>query len=475
MIGLIDCNNFYVSCERTLDPSLNGKPVVVLSNNDGVVISRSNEVKALGVSMAGAAYQYRELFKKHNVRVFSANFNYYMQVSEQVMRLVREVSPEVEVYSVDEAFINLRGLEWKKPTEYLRALREQILREIKIPVSIGIAESKTLTKAASEFAKKDPAHGGVLNLYGNPEVRNEYLRTLEVGDLWGVGRQFEKFLQSENIFNAMQLVEMPDHWILKHLHIGGLKMAWELRGIPCIPVAANLAPPKQIMRSRSFGKYVTSLGELKEAAALFMSMAAESLRSHNLIAGVAGVFFHTNRFNDDPKYSNSLNDALIEPTSYTPALIAHVHRLLDIMFRDGFRYQKLGVILTDLAEAKEMQLTFSYDEKALGKHNAMMSVLDKLNAKYRENHLVMLAAEGVDHGWQSKQEHLSQAKPAYVDPKERTRFFTTVSVPKSVERISPFGRTKNPSHYSLAPAQQSIALGRQIAERIMREESIGKE
>jgi DNA polymerase V len=461
MIGLIDCNNFYVSCERTLDPSLNGKPVVVLSNNDGVVISRSNEVKALGVSMAGAAYQYRDLFKQHGVRVFSANFNYYMQVSEQVMKIVRDYSPEVEVYSVDEAFIDLHGLEWKKPTEYLRSLREQVLREVKVPVSVGIAESKTLTKAASEFAKKDPSHEGVLNLYGNPELRNHYLRQLDVGDLWGIGRQFEKLLQSENIFTALQLLEMPDHWILKHLHIGGLKMVWELRGIPCIPFEANLAPPKQIMRSRSFGKYVTSLDELKQAAALFMSMAAESLRAHRLIAGVAGVFLHTNRFNDDPKYSNSIADTLDEPTSYTPTLIKHVHGLLEKIYRPGFRYQKLGIILTDLGKGDDMQLTFSYNENTLRRNNRVMNILDKLNAKYRENHLVMLAAEGTEHGWQSKQEHLSQAKPLYVDPKERTRFLTTVSAPTTQQ--------KKKSH-TLEPAMQSRALGKQIAERIMRED-----
>ncbi len=462
MIGVIDCNNFYVSCERILDPSLEGRPVVVLSNNDGVVISRSNEVKAMGVTMAGAAYQYRDLFKQHNVRVFSANFNYYMQVSEKVMGIIRDFSPEVEVYSVDEAFISMRGLEWKKPEQYMRLLRERVLREVKVPVSIGIAESKTLTKAAAEFAKKDPALGGVLDLYGNPEKRNKCLEKLKVGDLWGVGRQFEKLLNEKGIFTTSQLLAMPDQWILNNLHIGGLKMVWELRGIPCIPVAANLAPPKQIMRSRSFGKYVTSLPELKEAAALFMSMAAESLRAHKLVAGVAGVFILTNRFNDDPKYAPSLSDALDEPTSYTPDLIAHVHRLLEKMYRPEFRYQKLGVILTDLGPGDDMQLTFSYNEKSLRQKERMMTVLDKINAKYRENHLVMLAAEGTEHSWHSKQEHLSQAKPVYVDPKERTRFLTTVSVPGSTP-------PKRKERYTLEPAQQSRALGKQIAERMMRE------
>jgi DNA polymerase V len=236
-------------------------------------------------------------------------------------------------------------------------------------------------------------------------------------------------------------------------------MVWELRGIPCIPFEANLSPPKQIMRSRSFGKYVTSLSELKEAAALFMSMAAESLRAHKLVAGVAGVFILTNQFNNDPKYSGSLSDVLDEATSYTPDLIAHVHRLLEKIYRPEFRYQKLGIILSDLGPGNDMQLTFSYNEKTLRQQERMMSVLDKINAKYRENHLVMLAAEGTEHGWHSKQEHLSQARPAYVDPKERTRFLTTVSVPAAPP--------KRKDRYMLEPAMQSRALGKQIAERMM--------
>ncbi|HET9136461.1 MAG TPA: DUF4113 domain-containing protein [Candidatus Kapabacteria bacterium] len=460
MVAVIDCNNFYVSCERKLDPSLNGRPVVVLSNNDGVVISRSNEVKALGVGMADAAYKYRDLFKKHDIKVFSANFNYYMQTSEQVMSIVRDYSPEVEVYSVDEAFIGLKGLEWKKPAIYLKGLRESILNEAGIPTSIGIAESKTLTKVAAEFAKKDESLEGIMDLYQNPK-RNEYLSTLPVGDLWGVGRQFAAFLKGQRITTALQLVEQPDPWILKHLHIGGLKMVWELRGIPCIPVEANLSAPKQVMRSRSFGKYVTSLSELKEAAALFMSMAAESLRAHKLVAGIAGVFIQTNRFNDDEKYFPSVNDALDQPTDYTPDLIKHVHRLLDGIYKEGYRYQKLGVLLTDLGPADDMQLTFGYNERVLSKQKAVMDTLDKLNAKYRENHLVMLAAEGTEHNWRSKQEHLSTETPVYVDPKDRTRFVTTVT-----PGAKPLRKKED---HTLEPAMQSRALGKQVVERLMRQ------
>ncbi len=462
MIALVDCNNFYVSCERTVDPSLNGKPVIVLSNNDGVVISRSNEVKALGVPMAGPIYMHRDLIKKHDIKCFSANFNLYMQLSEQVMSVVRDFSPEVEVYSVDEAFIDMNGLEWKKPEQYLRGLRNRVSIEVGIPVSIGIAETKTLTKVAAEFCKKDPSLEGVLNIYGDPK-RNDYLRSLPVGDLWGVGRKFAAMLiEQYNIKTALELISQPDKWILDHLHIGGLKMVWELRGTPCIPVEANLSPPKQIMRSRSFGRYVKTLPELKEAAALFMGMACESLRAHNLVAGIAGVFIHTNRFNQDEKYSNSINDSLSQPTSYTPNLIAHVHRLLEQIYREGYKYQKLGVILTDLAPAKEMQLNFYTDEDTLRKNEAVMNTFDKLNTKYRTNHLIMLAAEGTEHSWRSKQEHLSTDKPVFVDPAERTRFMTTNSLPS---KTSPLKSTKHDSAFD--PAQQSRALGKQVAERMM--------
>ncbi len=465
MIALVDCNNFYVSCERKVDPSLNGKPVVVLSNNDGVVISRSNEVKALGVSMAGPAYQFRELFKKHNVRTFSANFNLYMEISEQVMSVVRDFSPEVEVYSVDEAFIDMNGLEWKRPEHYLRGLRDRVSTEVGIPVSVGIAETKTLTKVAAEFCKKDPSYEGVLNICGDPK-RNDYLSSLPVGDLWGVGRKFAAMLiEQYNIKTALQLISQPDKWILDHLHIGGLKMVWELRGIPCIPVEANVAPPKQIMRSRSFGRYVKTLPELKEAAALFIGMASESLRAHHLVAGQAGVFIHTNRFNTDEKYSNSVSDALAQPTSYTPTLIAHVHRLLEQIYREGFKYQKLGVMLTDLAPAKEMQLNFYSDEVSLRKNEAVMKTFDKLNTKYRTNHLIMLAAEGTQHSWRSKQEHLSTEKATFVDPAERTRFMTTNSVPS---KTSPLKAKQNDSAFDAA--QQSRALGKQVAERMMSKE-----
>ncbi|MBS1902785.1 MAG: Y-family DNA polymerase [Bacteroidetes bacterium] len=460
MIALVDCNNFYVSCERTLDPSLNGRPVIVLSNNDGVVISRSNEAKALGIPMAAPVYQYKEIIAKHRVVSFSANFNLYMQLSERVMAIVNDYSPEVEVYSVDEAFIDMTGLEWKQPEQYLASLRKRILDEVGIPVSIGIAETKTLTKVASEIVKKRQLPEGVLNICGE-EHRTGYLQTLPVGDLWGVGRRFGAFLADQGIRTALELMNQPDAWVLKHLHIGGLKMVWELRGIPCFGVEANLTPPKQIMRSRSFGNYVTSIDELKEAAALFTSMAAESLRAHKLIAGVGGVFLHTNLFNDDEKYSNSVNDALVEPTAYTPDLIAHMHRLLESIYRPGYRYRKLGVILTDLFPAEKMQLTFSFDEGSLKKHEALMGTLDKLNSKYRENHLVMLAAEGIEHAWRSKQEHLSTDSPAYVDPKERTRFLTTVSAP------SPNKMRPKREQYALDPAQDARALGKQIAERMM--------
>ncbi len=459
MIGLIDCNNFYVSCERKIDPSLNGKPVVVLSNNDGVVISRSNEVKALGVKMADAAYKYKDLFKQHKVRVFSANFNYYMQISEAVMKTIQVFAPEVEVYSVDEAFIGMNGFRWAKPVEYLTLLKKEVDTTIGIPISIGIAESKTLAKVASEIVKKSKLSEGILKLTAD-DARDNYFPNLPVRDIWGVGRQYEAFLHRNGITTVGELLAKPDQWILNNLTINGLKMAWELRGKSCIPVEPSFRAPKQIMRSRSFGKYLTTCNELKEAAAFFASMAAESLRAHKLVAGTVGVFIHTNRFNNDPKYSNSLSDSFEQPTDYTPDLISRIHELLDRIFKAGYKYQKLGVILTNLSPASDRQLSFEHSENTLRRHMAVMDTLDKLNEKYRENNLLTIAAQGTEHAWRSKQEHLSLTTPVYLDPKDRTRFKTT-------NAVTPKANPKDKQH-TLVPAMQSRALGKQVVDRIMK-------
>jgi DNA polymerase V len=425
MIGLVDCNNFYVSCERKLDPSLEGRPVVVLSNNDGVVISRSNEVKALGVGMAAPAYKYRDIFKRHNVAIFSANFNYYLNVAKKVMKIVHAYAPKVEEYSIDEAFLDLAGWEWKGLRPYMKQLHDQLREEVGIPVSVGIAKTKTLAKVASEIVKKDPASDGVGDFSMGSDI-DAKLRHLPVGDVWGIGHQLTKRLAEKNITTAYDLKSASDEWIYKNLHVTGLRTVYELRGIPCIEVEAKRPVQKSIMRSRSFGRYITTLDELREAVAFFASAGAEALRADGCIARRIGVFVMTNRFNDDPKYSNTTWRMLPEPTSSSQLFARHARELLDSIWRDGYKYNKAGTVISEITLAKDRQVELDHDER-LERATRAIEVVDTINAKYKCN-LAALASQGTTFDWKSKQEKLSKAPVEYVEPNLKFRFMTYVPI-----------------------------------------------
>jgi DNA polymerase V len=425
MIGLVDCNNFYVSCERKLDPSLEGRPVVVLSNNDGVVISRSNEVKAMGVGMAGPAYKYRDLFKKHNVAVFSANFNYYLSIAKRVMAIIHKYAPEVEEYSVDEAFLNLTGWEWKGLRPYMKQLREELREEVGIPVSVGIATTKTLAKVASELVKKDVTSDGVGDFSVDPDI-DAKLRKLPVADVWGIGPQSTKFLLERHIATAYDLKSVSDEWIYKNLHVNGLRTVYELRGISCIEIESKRPIQKSIMRSRSFGRYITSIDELREAVAFFASAAAEALRADGCIARRVGVFIMTNRFNDDPKYNGTQWRMLPEPTSSTQIFARHARALLDSIWRDGYKYNKAGAMITDITLAKNRQPELDHDER-IERATRAIEVVDTINTKYKCN-VAALASQGTNYGWQSKQEMLSKAPVEYIEPNLKFRFMTHVPI-----------------------------------------------
>jgi DNA polymerase V len=425
MIGLVDCNNFYVSCERKLDPSLEGRPVVVLSNNDGVVISRSNEVKALGVGMAAPAYKYRDIFERNKVVIFSANFNYYLSVTMKVMKIIHEYAPEVEEYSVDEAFLNLDGWEWKGLRPYMKQLRDQLREEVGIPVSVGIAPTKTLAKIASELVKKDPKSDGVGDFSADADIDTK-LRKLPVEDIWGIGRQLSERLKQGNILTAYDLKSASEEWIYKNLHVNGLRTVYELRGIRCIDVESRRPVQKSIMRSRSFGKYITSIEELREAVAFFASAGAEALRADGCIARRIGVFVMTNRFNDDPKYSNTMTRMLPEPTSSTQLFARHARELLDAIWRDGYKYNKAGTIITDITLAKNRQPELDHDER-IERATRAIEVVDTINTKYKRS-VAALASQGTNFGWRSKQEKLSKAPVEYIPPNLKYRFLTHVPI-----------------------------------------------
>jgi len=321
MYGVVDCNNFYASCERIFQPKLEKLPVVVLSNNDGCIISRSKEVKQLGVQMGSAAFKYKDLFKRHNVQVFSANFPLYADISSRIMKTVAEFVPELEIYSIDEAFFTLNGWSKEYIVEQSQKMHSAILKRIGMPVSIGISDTKTLSKAANEIAKKIESYKGFCIINSEPQ-RISLLKSLEVGDIWGIGRQLESRLNSLGIFNAYQLTCCDDNWIQKELTISGLKTVMELRGVSCIELESIHPAKKSIISSKSFGHKVTALHELEESVSSFTARAAEKLREEHEVASTIHVTITTNFYRkQDKQYYNVATSVLPWPTNYSPKLI----------------------------------------------------------------------------------------------------------------------------------------------------------
>jgi DNA polymerase V len=286
--SLIDCNNFYVSCERVFNPKLEGKPVIVLSNNDGCVIARSNESKALGIGMGVPVFKCKDLIKKHKIQVYSSNYTLYADMSQRVMDTLAQFTSDVEVYSIDEAFLSLSEFMSLNLTEYARDIRSTVKRWTGIPVSIGIGSTKTLAKVANKLSKRNPQYGGVFDITSHTQM-NELLEQIRVEDIWGIGRQYTKLLNQNGIYTALQLKNASDTWIRKHMSVSGLRTVWELRGISCIPLEEAPPSKKAIISSRSFGRPVESLEELKEAIASYISRASEKLRAQQSVTSVGCV------------------------------------------------------------------------------------------------------------------------------------------------------------------------------------------
>jgi DNA polymerase V len=304
--AIVDCNNFYVSCERVFNPKLVGKPVVVLSNNDGCVVARSNEAKALGIKMGVPVFQISRLMKTHNVQALSSNYALYADMSQRIMNTLSRFTPDVEIYSIDEAFLDLSQFKQYDLTDYGHKIRSTIKQWTGIPVSIGIAETKTLAKIANKIAKKSVKAEGVLNLTASPYL-NRALEITDVGDVWGIGRSYSKFLNTYGIHNALQLLDADDKFIKKRMGITGIRLLNELRGIPCYALEQFPYPKKGISVSRTFKNSIESLDDLKEAVAAYASIGAEKLRKEHSVAGVIMVFLMTNRFKKENYYVNIKN------------------------------------------------------------------------------------------------------------------------------------------------------------------------
>ena len=404
MFGLLDCNNFYASCERVFNPSLNGVPVVVLSNNDGCVIARSAEAKALGIPMGEPAYKLKELIEQHHVAVFSSNYVLYGDMSGRVMSILSSFVPEMEVYSIDEAFLHFDGFEKIDLKEYGTKIVQTVTRGTGIPVSLGVAETKTLAKAANRFAKKYPAYKGVC-IIDSDEKREKALKLLAIEDVWGIGRRISKKLHYYSINTAWDFTQRSKSWIRHTLGVNGERTWLELRGVPCLEMDRP-ASKKSICTSRSFGERLTTYEPVAEAVANFAASCAEKLRRQHSQAAVLMVFLHTNPFAENqPQYSNQVVVQLPVPTSDTPELIRYALRGLKSIFAEGYRFKKAGVIVSEITPERPMQLNL-FDDRDREKFQKVMLVMDSLNASYGRQK-VKIAAQGFDRKWKLKNEKLS--------------------------------------------------------------------
>lgn len=401
--ALVDCNNFYASVERVFNPKLEGKPVVVLSNNDGVIIARSNEAKALGIKMATPIFKVQDIIDHYHVHVFSSNYVLYGDMSHRVISILRDSAPEVEIYSVDEAFLKLDGLQ-EDFSKFGSSIRDKVKKWTGIPISVGIAQTKTLAKVANELAKKNPQYQGVLDLSGLcEEIIDKYLEQLDISDVWGIGRRLSPMLRIHGIKTARDLKYASDQWIRKCINVLGLKTVHELRGIPCINLEENPAPKKSIASTRSFGRPVLSLTELKQAVALYCTIASEKLREGRQVASAIQVFIHTNfHRQDQAQYSNSAATMFPQPTSHTPTMIKSAHKLLEQLYKPGYKYKKAGIILTKLMPKDQIQLDLFNEHKSNPRNDRIMQTLDKVNAKHGRNTL-SLAALGITKPWKMRQ------------------------------------------------------------------------
>lgn len=405
IFALVDCNNFFASCERVFRPDLWGKPIVVLSNNDGNIIARSNEAKALGIKMGEPYFKIESFLKKNRVQVFSSNYTLYGDMSHRVMSVLQHLEPEVEIYSIDEAFISLPAGKTFDLTKHGHNIRNMVKQWTGIPVSIGFAPTKTLAKLANRVAKKNAQYQGVFDLTAQSDM-DEILARIEVGDVWGIGRQYTKKLNSQGIFSARDLKYANDNWIRKQLTVMGLRTVWELRGIPCIPIEDAPAAKKGIITSKSFGRPVTSLAELQEAVATYVSRAAEKLRSQQSIANSLHVFLATNVFKPEkPQYSKSIMVTLPEPTASTAVLIKHALKGLKELYRPGYDFQKAGVMLAEIMPASCRQRSL-FDPIRSDKD--LMNALDRINQKWGAN-TVRYAVSGFKKSWTFRRDHLSRA------------------------------------------------------------------
>jgi DNA polymerase V len=427
MFVLVDCNNFYASCERVFDPKLENKPIVVLSNNDGCIVARSNEAKALSIDMGLPYFKIKDILLKHSVAVLSSNYSLYGDMSQRIMRILSGYTDQIEIYSIDEAFLELPNWSAKELYEFGLEIKSSIQKQTGIPVSIGIAPTKTLAKIANELAKKDNKRdlvenqtsrfGGVLVLGENrtQDQMDKFLESLDVGEVWGVGRKYSKKLKSYNISTALDLKNTDLAWIQKQTNTLGRQMVQELRGEIQFKLDQNPQPKKSIISSRSFGEPISTIEELKEAVSYHASSIAHKLRKQNSLCSHITVFVINNRFQRETYYFGIDSIVTLEPTSYTPEIIKYALAILDKIFKKGIKYKKCGVIansIINIDQDQSEQDLFANSKpesntKSKLQKTRIMQSFDKINAKYGRNS-VKMAILGTSKKWEAKSTHRSQ-------------------------------------------------------------------
>ena len=404
--ALVDCNNFFVSCERAVDPALQNKPVVVLSNNDGCIVSRSQEAKALGIRMGEPYFKIKGELNRKKVRVISSNFNLYTRKSEQVMQVLAQFTPQLEVYSIDEAFLQLDALSVPVLRELGRDIRQAVLRETRIPVSLGLAETRTRAKLANAIAKKNLRFEGVLNLVHSPHWDMILTRT-PVGRVWGVGRNLLKSLSNAGITTARALRDADDRWLLKRFNVTLLRTVLELRGISCISLQRK-AMRHSVMYTRSFGQLITQQPQLESAVAGFAAHAGEKLREEGMVAGHMTVYFRTSRhIGTEAMYSACGETRLLTPTACTQDLIQAALTVTRQIFKPGYGYYKAGIILRELAPCEERQMSL-FETRDLDRLDRLTRTLDDINRAFGAGTL-QYAVEGLEKPWLSRRNNLSEA------------------------------------------------------------------
>lgn len=402
VFALVDCNNFYVSCERVFNPKLESKPIVVLSNNDGCIVSRSNEAKALGIPMGKAAFEIRDILQKNYVQTFSSNYTLYADMSKRVMQTLFEFTPEIEIYSIDEAFLDLSGI-CRPLAEYGQEIRQTVKQWTGIPVSVGIAQTKTLCKIANKLAKKSSKANGVLNLVDSPYLEKA-LERIEVVDVWGVGYRTARKLNQAGIFTALDLSRADITWIRQKFGVEGVRTVYELRGIRCYPLEENPPAKKSLAVSRMFGRPIETIEELGEVVASYASRAGEKLREGKLAAGVLTVFITTSRF-IQKRYFNAAAYEFPVQTNDSMEIIRAALSVVEKIYRKGYAYKKAGILLYNIVDEKKVQGNL-FDTADREKYKRLMRTIDAIN--FRGGCPVRWATEGTEQPWRTKFNHKSE-------------------------------------------------------------------